>query len=57
MHQPLTHTTTDATLACLTALSVGTGLAWMPAFILKFPLKSHLVSLIDGDEELAKPGT
>jgi hypothetical protein len=57
MHRPLTHTTTDATLACLTALSVGTGLGWMPAFLLKFPLKSHLVSLIDGDQELAKPGT
>jgi len=38
------------------ALSVGAGLGWMPAFVNKFPLKSHLVSLIEGDEELAKPG-
>ncbi len=35
---------------------MGAGLGWMPAFVNKFPLKSHLVSLIEGDEELAKPG-
>ena len=38
------------------ALATGGGLGWLPAFILKFPLKSHLVSLIEGDAEMAKPG-
>jgi hypothetical protein len=38
------------------SVSGGTGLSWLPAFVLKFPLKTHLVSLNEGDRELAKPG-
>lgn len=37
------------------SLATGGGLGWLPSFILKFPLKGHLVSLIDGDGELMKP--
>ena len=36
-------------------MAVGAGFGWLPSFVLKFPLKGHLVSLIDGDTELAKP--
>jgi len=36
-------------------MAVGAGFGWLPSFVLKFPLKGHLVSLIDGDAELAKP--
>lgn len=37
-------------------MSSGFGLGFLPAFVLKFPLKSHLSNLIEGDAELAKPG-